>query len=285
MKPDDHKRITRKTVQIFNQYNQSDFSSTLLLNSERVESGATKEDVFPVYNRITNWHFFKQNQQLQPTTVYYLGIIPLPVIPTSEVILARRIAQLKYIDGPVYLGELVGRILHHIQDMSTPAHVVPVYHGPWLQDSFENYSVSRSASELETIDIDAQEYAAICSEDANDIMSIYTKAAEETLRYLYAVPTNGLTIGNNEKYGWELFWRRCIDNHDNCTTLPYAKVSGFGCYGPLGDKYGATTVELDGVKRQIDPAAYRDMHRWVLHKQIADGLRTLIAIEALMQLE
>ena len=34
---------------------------------------------------------------------------------------------------------LVGRILHHVQDMSTPSHVVPVYHGLVVKDRFETH--------------------------------------------------------------------------------------------------------------------------------------------------
>jgi len=43
-----------------------------------------------------------------------------------------------------------GRLTHHIQDMSTPSHVVPVYHGPGLKDEYENFG-AEYAGKVSTI--------------------------------------------------------------------------------------------------------------------------------------
>lgn len=284
MKPQDHVKITRKAIEIYHRYAQSDFSQLLFENSSKVERGSDLEDLFPLHARISNWHFFKQNTILRPTTVYYL-----PIIPTSEVVLQRRIDKLKSVlelDSPARIGKLIGRVLHHIQDMSTPAHVVPVYHGLKQHDSFEDYSYlkgkhDRAALELQTIDISAQEYAVIHSECNNDIMSIYTAAAHETLRHLYDDPTGVFRLADGTAAGWDLFWIRYSDDMTDCKIRPNTSVPGFGCYGQLGEDYGNTTVDLDGVRHEIDPEEYKGLHRWVLRKQIIDSLKTLLAIDSL----
>jgi len=271
MKPDDHRKITHKSIQIYHKHAQTSFSSQLVNNTNKIERGAKWEDTTPPYTRITNWHFYKQNKKLQPTTVYFLKIIPLPVIPTSERRICNLTCKLKS-SSPKLQAKTIGRILHHIQDMSTPAHVVPIYHGPKLHDSFEDYSIKHSDSELLNIDIDTNEYESICSDSDFNIMSIYNSAANETLNYLYDNPENTFVLKNGEQGVWNMFWKRCSDDTMNCTSHPYDKVKGFGCYGPYGQKYG--------ISDDIGHDVYKNLHRWILRKQIIDSLRALIAIDS-----
>jgi len=273
MKPDDHRRITQKSIQIYHKHAKTSLSTLLVNNTKKVELGAKQEDTTPPYTRITNWHFYKQNKKLQPTTVYFLKIIPLPVIPTSEHRISDLISRMKARPTKSQ-AKLIGRILHHIQDMSTPAHVVPIYHGPKLHDSFEDYSVKYSDSELLNIDIDTHEYESLCSENNSNIMSIYTNAANETLHYLYDNPKNTFEFKNGAQGVWDMFWKRCSDDTMDCITHPYDKVQGFGCYGPYGQKFG--------ISDDIGPDVYKKMHRWILRKQIIDSLRALIAIDSFL---
>ena len=253
----------------------------------KVMDGAEEADTSPILTRITNWHFFKQNEYLVPTTVYYAYLIPLPVTPTSDSILEYRLNKLVHElekDVPKNLEKLTGRIMHHVQDMNTPAHVVPVYHGVKLKDCFEGYSSKHIESELTSIDITEDEYDALCSENNSDVLLIYNLAARNTLHYLYDDPSGQFEIHNSDKslqIGWKLFWKRFGDDLSDCCKQPFEDIPGFGCYGPLGEQFGQDPLTLQGENFCIDPRVYKQLHRWVLREQIINSLRTLIAIDSL----
>ena len=288
MKAKDHVQLTRKALEVFADLSQDNFSATLLKNRHEVEIGAEREDFSPLYTRITNWHFYKQNEHLCPGVVYYLTFLPLKVKPTSEIILTQRIGELLQIlhaESPKRLGRAIGRILHHIQDMSSPAHVVPVYHDPHLQDSFEEYSCRNIATKLKSIDITKKDLDGIYAEKQANIFQIYYNAANSTLKYLYEDHDSRFSLdceGEGLEMGWDVFWKRAGDIRDDCWRQPYKALPGFGCYGPLGGNYGDATVSLKGKACRIDPETYKKLYRWVVRKQIFDSLRTLIAVESLM---
>jgi hypothetical protein len=269
MKPEDHDKITGKAIEIYYEHTYSDLSAQLLMNYYKVKGAASQEDKSPLYSRATNWHFFKQNEKLQPT-----NLLLFKVRPTSEYRVNKLRQELEENTEKLRVT-VIGRILHHIQDMSTPTHTVPVYHGPIVKDSFEDYSMKNTESELKTIDINIQEFDELKAETIHDINSIYTNAAHETLNYLYDDPSSEFEFDNGEKAGWDLFWKRYSESSDDC-----AKNSGFGCYGPLGKQYGNTVVQLNGTTRKIDSEVYKKLHRWVLRKQLLDSLRTFISIES-----
>jgi len=276
--------LTAKAIKIFADYCRSDFAALLQRRTKEVEEGAGKEDISPLYTRITNWHFFKENHKLRPKIIFYGNIIPLRVTPTSEIILKGRIEQFLQLNSPGRQAVLLGRILHHVQDMSTPAHAVPVYHGPLLKDSFENYSTANIKAELQSLAITRAEYDALCAGNKSDIMAIYTNAGHKTLRQLYDNPCSRFEIrgeGNEIKeIGWDLFWRRSGAEGDGCAQKPFSKIPGFGCYGPLAEQFGKSWLELSGKSYRIDPEVYRQLHSWVLREQVIDSLRTLIFIES-----
>ena len=286
MKAHDHLQLTRKALEIFNEYSQDSFASSLLHCRAAVEKGAAKEDYWPIPTRITNWHFFKQNKYLCPATIYYAKFLPLRVTPTSEKILMRRVQELLQIfekDIPRRCGHAIGRVLHHVQDMSSPPHVVPVYHGPLLKDSFEEYSCRHIGAELQSLRISRDEFASLLSENTVDILMIYRNAADRALRYLYNEPASRFIVrdGNEDLVmGWEMFWRRYGDGPEGCWRPPHKAISGFGCYGPLGGQFGDSTVKLSGRLCLIDPAVYKKLHRWVLREQVLDSLRTLLALSS-----
>ena len=288
MKAKDHVQLTRKTLEVFDELSQDDFSAELLKTRHEVEIGAEREDFSPLYTRITNWHFYKQNEHLCPGVVYFLTFLPLKVTPTSELILTQRIGELLQIlhtGSPRRLGRAIGRILHHIQDMSSPAHVVPVYHDPQLQDSFEEYSCRNIAPTLKSIDITRKDLDGIHAEKQANIFQIYCNAANTTLKYLFEDHESRFTLNSESevlKMGWDLFWKRANDVRDDCWRQPYKALPGFGCYGPLGGNYGDATVDLKGKVCRIDPETFRKLYRWVVRKQLIDSLRTLIAVKSLM---
>lgn len=290
MKAQDHRRLTRKALELFHVYTGSELSAHLLQHSEQVEQGAEDADYHPFTTRITNWHFYPQNNHLQPKVLYVGDLLPLPVTPTSEKILAHRVEELRREfakDHPARVEELVGRILHHIQDMSTPAHVVPVYHGPRLKDSYEVYSQAHTEAVLEALVFGVGQYNALKAEQLDDILAIYHGAAQATLLMLYDDPEERFYIQLNAEEalgGWRRFWLRYAELDGSCAEPPLEDYPGFGCYGPLGRHFGERSVQVQGDVYEVEPEHYRRLHRRLVNKQIVDSVHTLVAIDTLYRL-
>lgn len=97
--------------------------------------GARAEDETELVARAQNWHYHPKAGM--PRLVWQF---PLPVTsqPNLERILDWRIGELvgsasrasREGEGPVFVA--AGRVLHFLQDMRVPAHVIPVHHGSLL---------------------------------------------------------------------------------------------------------------------------------------------------------
>jgi hypothetical protein len=115
----------------------------------RLAEGTFDEDKTQLLQRVTNWHYAKTGRES------WSLIFPWPLwgfkrldeylkmnldqvfkIRVSELL---RTADLRNCDkGQVF--EKAGRILHFLQDMRVPAHVIPIHHGSLLgDDGFDGY--------------------------------------------------------------------------------------------------------------------------------------------------
>ena len=111
-----------------------------------------------------------------------------------------------------------GRILNHVQDVTSPPHAVPVYTGRWWRlswrDRFDGFRID-----------EAQVAAAVersCPymlANPSTYQDILRDAAEDTLTAVLA-PMFGLPVS------WEVFWTLNDD------------PSKFGGYGPAGNNFG-----------------------------------------------
>lgn len=124
----------------------------------------------------------------------------------------------------------VGHLVHHIQDMAVPLHVVPVMHG--LSDRFEQHAARqallRQGRELEPLSGTEAQLA----------------LARETLEVVRtgSLPVEGGAIP------WSAFW-----------TEPGARGPGaFGGYGAVGNAFDAKEVRWRGRTWKVDPSAYDD---------------------------
>jgi len=237
MKPGDHQKITRKAVELFMAHDQGDFSALLQRYIDDIIDGSKDADTKPLHIRSTNWHFYRANDLLQPIRIKILGLMPLTIYPTSDHILKLRIEQLQKEcrkGASDDLFNLAGRILHHTQDMSTPAHVVPVYHGLDVldfvedainvHDSFEDHSETISEQTLVSMDIDATRFNEIVANPC-DLFSNYDTAARRTLELLYedSTSTFSATVNGEENS----YPGRCSgsNGHPICTTMPVCTAS------------------------------------------------------------
>jgi hypothetical protein len=127
MKKEFHKQITGLAVECA--LNSKGFNEALSADRIDLEKGSSIEDDVSLLrlstlHRLLNWHFYGRRLGLFPNT---------PLKRTSLPRLMHLITQLRDSEvGKPAEGEtravIIGRILHQIQDMSCPPHVIPVYH-------------------------------------------------------------------------------------------------------------------------------------------------------------
>jgi hypothetical protein len=141
-----------------------------------------------------------------------------------EQLLAANVAADRYTD--------LGRVINILQDMTSPAHVVPVYFTRWWR-----FNVSDRFNEF-PLDVDRIE--AVLDEDcaflddtgAVSFDELMVAAADETLAAVQR-PIEGLPTT------WQAFWRLADDPKD------------FGDYGVAGNQFGRRTQFECGDERCV----------------------------------
>ncbi|QRK04864.1 hypothetical protein JQX13_32190 [Archangium violaceum] len=122
----------------------------------------------------------------------------------------------------------VGHLVHHIQDMAVPMHVVPVMHG--LSDRFEQHSAGQFSL--------GREIAPLSGEEAQLAL------ARETLE---VVRTGSLNVEGGA-IPWSAFWAAPATN----------KPGAFGGYGVVGNAFDSKEVRWKGRTWKVDPSEYDD---------------------------
>ena len=282
MNPCDHIKLTKKAIELYLSHADSKHSRLFGDYQRVLWWGSVKEDIYPFHVRLTHWHFFPENAALQPRKTKVLGR-EFTRYPTSNRICERRVKQL---EREIARGkskgvfELIGRILHHVQDMSTPAHVAPVYHGPLAPDSYESYSKKHIKDRLGSVDVSSHRFEALRSELRGSV-DLYDKCARATLDYLYhsgrEFPCS--VDGGAIQAGWDMFWARSSDKDGDRAVMGH---KGFGRYGALGKHFGKTRVEADGKAYQVAPDVFQTLHQDLVQKAVEDSLQVLMFAEARM---
>lgn len=122
-----------------------------------------------------------------------------------------------------------GHLAHHLQDMASPPHVVPVMHG--LSDGFEGLGARAALGRLPY-----REVAPLSGADAQLAL------ARETLA---AVRSQSLATRDGTLIPWSAFWAE-----------PDSGTPGaFGAYGAVGNVFGQSKVRWRGRVRQVDSAS------------------------------
>lgn len=115
----------------------------------------------------------------------------------------------------------LGRIIHYVQDMTSPAHVVPVYTGRWwrftLTDKFDRFRVD--AQRLEDALRDNCEPVNLSAASFHEVLR---RVADDTIAAVRA-PIHGFPST------WEAYWQFADDPDD------------FGEYGAAGNSFGERT--------------------------------------------
>ncbi len=277
MKGSDHKAITSKAIEIFCANFPSSLATKIADHDIAIAAASQDEDTSPIFTRATNWHFYKANEYLQPRH-YTAGNLhtPFMIHPTSEEIYSYWVKQFgtaKKAGEDEEFFDRLGRILHHVQDMSTPAHVVPVYHGLSVKDRYEGWLHERIDERLAEITLSPSEIAALKTSGTADFLSIYGDAATAALDLLKGeFPL--ICDGANVRRSWSLFWVP-FDPHTSSTNGNDEKY-GFGSFGPLGDDFGdAGPISRQGSTYRIEPSVYEGLLATLLNKMLRESIHVL----------
>jgi hypothetical protein len=256
-------------------------------NIKKIQEGARliKNGAFQQGSRTL--HFFNRKNRFKPRDIKLFGSLPLYTIyPTSEHSLRNYIQQLKDeisqgVSENRYI--LIGKILHIVQDMSSPANVVPVYRSPRSGDSFEDRLNSKMGLYLSHFNFNQDRFNRVCECSVGEdcLEYIYQDAAQKTLDRItksdseFSVEVNGETI----KAGWDLFW----EDDDPTTSFFYKcklnSIKGFGRYGPLGRHFGQERVDISKNRYVVNNRIYDDLCNFFVKKSIEDSLRVLVCID------
>jgi len=251
MKPITHKTVTRLAIDL---YCKNNHTSEIYKNRSYIIDGTADEDEVTI-ERAKNWHFFRSSGSPIPTQKTTLFILECKL--TSEDIFAQRVDELKSsVHGSKEFYNRLGRILHHIQDMSTPSHVLPIYHDMFVKDYFEDFMGDNDAY-ITNEDIES----ALTCEDIKRFKDIYDKAAYEMLHIL----KGGFEIQTNTQIKilpYSLFWKSYQESE-------YKKIKGFGVYGeqhhyfkknylPQNNSFGITKETLLGIQKRVTTQAIQN---------------------------
>ena len=154
----------------------------------------------------------------------------------------------------------LGHAIHQLQDMTVPAHVVPVAH--WLNDGFEKFPFNGDISSGLTCSELKQLPNSIKA--APDLSTLVVRTAKKTLANVAAIH---LKVFRNNKPEWvsgDAFWQESSNND-------------FGHYGVLGNNYGRSSFVVNGVHYVIPNA----QKFYTQFKQQEMKLATRVSVQAL----
>lgn len=214
-----------------------------------------KEDDISL-QRLMNWHFYDPGSRLGRA---WWGARKSNTKRFEY--LAEKLTNSAGKDLPDIYG-LAGRLAHHIQDMSSPPHTVPVYHT--TKDPFDKYLTA----EIVGVKLTSAQLDVVKNEQRNleieTLFALLNDAAKRTIdRVEKPVNFDGRFIASD----WTGFWRKFELTGAECDQEPH---KDFGCYGK--NTFG---IEVD----QFASSVYDSFYKEQIASAIADTLRLLILLD------
>jgi len=249
----DHAFLTRQSWTLYRQWLEAGGRNSAIADPEAIVQGTIAEDAVTL-TRARNWHFFNPAGRLENGWVFQRSSAArlADLIKALQQALAERAS-------PAATGLLAGRILHHLQDMSVPAHAIPIYHGPGKLDAFERFSEANKDRFPNPVPL-----AAV----GPLLRSLPAKYAGQLPHFLYArdarrtIATRQLPLaaeGPLAALRWGDFWIACDPAAAAQTCNLHQK--GFGLYSDLGYVFGAAVLETPEGSRAVDPRLYDAYYR------------------------
>lgn len=163
-----------------------------------------------IFRRMTRWSYYDREEQRPRSMLWFIQT-------RMHQHFNRLVAELGAAEALADRYSGLGRVVNYVQDMTSPAHVVPVFTARWwrwdISDGFDRYPVDADAVSVAVGDDCADLEAA--PGDWDDLLSA---TADRTLSAVRGqIP--GLPVS------WQVFWR-------------IGDPGGFGGYGGAGNNFG-----------------------------------------------
>lgn len=293
MKVENHKNYTLAAVQIFEQYRNCKVGSERI--AAALAESSEKEDNPLEMQRGSNWHFYNNgglisnNKLLHGIRTSENRVTKLIDKITEEIVVFAKEPSESNAEN---LLNKMGRLLHHIQDMSTPSHVVPVYHGLSIKDQYEDYG-SLLANKMnlvyctENLAKDVGRWAVTIN--ANDIYkaldlqaskedkwfyNLYVDAAERTLQFLRDTKFVAHVDGVPQQFLWNAFYREFNDISEHVWS-ENNECKDFGSFGRMGNNFGKSCFVSNGNIYEIDSSVYLSLYKNMYKKSVVESVAAL----------
>ncbi|MDD1001330.1 MULTISPECIES: hypothetical protein [Pseudomonas] len=210
--------------------------------AEALAIGTDAEDsnLLTLPQRATNWHFYNRNKKLEP---FWFANRSL------DVIFSKRIEKLNALlaepdADPVAVYEQAGRVLHYIQDMSVPGHVVPAYHAKLPGNHSDPFDEFESIEALPVFDLSDAQCQALRDEagkaDATP-KGFLDAAATATLQAIEQIDAAGKPVVDG---AWKAYWVYPARDTDEAR-------KGWGQYGDCEFSKGEVNAGCKGEQELV----------------------------------
>jgi hypothetical protein len=156
---------------------------------------------------------------------------------------------------------LLGAMLHYLQDMAVPTHVLPIFHPVrWIEsDAFDDYlPASDGAGAPDCARL------ALARNGDQSLPEQLTALLEETAATTRAAIAEGAPISGAPPSGWNRFW------------LPEVAADGFSRYGCVGNRFGAGQLHCEGQALSVEPGVYQRLALKLQTEAITASARAML---------
>lgn len=212
-----------------------------------------------VVRKAAVWHFLRAAEGPRPDPmVQNVPVCPLePTLRPWYLALARETEEALSVQASPEGYALLGGVLHFLQDMAVPSHVLPIFHPThWVvNDAFDDYEI---AEPFEPAPDCAYLTAAGTGSLAAQLVALLEKTAEATRAEIREERPGG-----QPGAAWGRFWESRVQG------------DGFARYGCVGNGFGKLNLRCGQLGMTVDLGAYDRLARKLQGQAIAASARAL----------
>lgn len=255
MQPKTHEALSRDAAALYRTCSGQAMSKEL---AAAFAKGAVDEDEIGL-TRARNWHFYNNGGKIGKYRILFLhcngsnGHIFNERLKTLNKMIVSK-------TSPRDIYALAGRAAHHIQDMSSPPHVMPIYHT--TGDRFDSYKPAP---------ISAPDAASLCIDikgTACGPPELLELAAQNTLKAVAepVVFSCGKIVENET---WMKFWGGPDDK----------ERPGFKLYGEYGNNFGTIPSCKNNICHLYDKNTFDRFYSGCYTRAVVDTIRLLMYLD------
>lgn len=199
-------------------------------------------------NLLRKWtqysHFYHPEKQLDPK---FSGVIDRYTSDHRLIDVEQKIDALVS-DKPKETTKIfieLGYAIHHIQDLTSPPHVIPINHPVVSEGLHDSYEMYEKRNTLFPDDFNSSQHCSYMSLGTT-LLELGKSAASKTLHKVRSSPISVYRENQQLTIYWTYFWK---------------EAENFGTYGILGNNFGKLTIEdpqFPGKVFSIEESVYND---------------------------